>query len=111
MSKLKTILKPSSPEKPSAMLDDVALRLFLTFDPARPSRRRWRDIQGWQRQIWRDHAATLINEMAEMSSEKMLSAGAVALRPSTAQGVDTRTNHQRARDVFAAMLYEAVEEN
>lgn len=106
MSRLK-IVASSSPS--SSLVDRLALHLFQSFDPTRPSARRWRELHGWQREHWRERARAMLAtiEAAASSDERVIDAGVNALAPCGA--IDTRSTKTKAGDVFAAMLFEAME--
>lgn len=107
MSKLKIVA--SANPQPSSLVDRLALHLFQTFDPTRPSARRWKELHGWQREMWRERARAMLATIeAHASAEaRMLSAGAEAL--TSIGSIDTRSARTKAGDVFAAMLFEAME--
>jgi len=107
MSKLKVISTSEAPN-PSPV-ERLATRLYTTFDPMRPSARRWKDLHGWQRQMWRDHAKALLTSVETYAAdERIIDAGVSALADQSR--VDSRSNKTKAGDVFAAMIYEMMED-
>ena len=107
MSKLKIVMAANPQTSP--LVDRLALHLFQTFDPMRPSARRWRELHGWQREAWRERARALLSiiEAAASNDERVIDAGVNAL--STPGAIDTRSARTKAGDVFAAMIFEAME--
>jgi len=107
MSKLKIVIAANPQTSP--LVDRLALHLFQTFDPMRPSSRRWRELHGWQREAWRERARVMLATIEAHASadEGMLSAGEEAL--TSIGSIDTRSARTKAGDVFAAMIFEAME--
>lgn len=107
MSKLKVISSSEAP-KPSPV-ERLATVLYTKFDPMRPSARRWKELHGWQREMWRGHAKALLSTIETFSTDgRIVDAGVSALVDQSR--VDSRSHKTKAGDVFAAMIYEMMED-
>jgi hypothetical protein len=108
MSKLKTVTPAASDPNENPVVDRIAIKLFVSLDLYRPTMRRWKEIPGSQREFWRQHARTLLVIMSDSVTDKMCSAGVAAMKMNGAG--DTRNNKTIAGDIFAAMMFEALED-